>query len=95
MEPVRGVGRAHARAVRRPRRPGSTDQRAPGAALATEREVLVAVGTGASNAEIAAALFLSEATVKAHVSHLFTKTGCTDRVRLALHAHHTAPPPAP
>ena len=60
-----------------------------------EREVLVAVGTGASNAEIAAALFLSEATVKAHVSHLFTKTGCTNRVQLALHAHHSAPPPAP
>jgi DNA-binding NarL/FixJ family response regulator len=49
--------------------------------------VLAAVGTGASNAEIAAALFMSEATVKAHVSHLFTKIGCTNRVQLALYAH--------
>ena len=38
-----------------------------------EREVALAVGSGASNAEVAASLFMSEATVKAHVSRLFTK----------------------
>ncbi len=52
-----------------------------------ERQVLAAVATGASNAEIAAALYMSEATVKAHVSHLFVKVGCANRVQLALHAH--------
>src|SRR5690606_23442875 len=38
-----------------------------------EREVATAVGSGASNAEIAASLCMSEATVKAHVSRLLTK----------------------
>jgi DNA-binding CsgD family transcriptional regulator len=54
-----------------------------------EQEVLAQLATGASNAEIAAALFMSEATVKAHVSHLFTKLGYTNRVQLALFAHRT------
>jgi DNA-binding CsgD family transcriptional regulator/pimeloyl-ACP methyl ester carboxylesterase len=53
-----------------------------------EGEVLSAVATGASNAEIATALFVSEATVKAHVSHLLAKLRCTNRVQLALRAHH-------
>jgi DNA-binding NarL/FixJ family response regulator len=52
-----------------------------------EREVLVELATGASNAEIGATLFMSEATVKAHVSHLFTKLGRTNRVQLAILAH--------
>lgn len=52
-----------------------------------EVEVLAALGTGASNADIAAALFMSEATVKAHVTHLFAKLGCTNRLQLALYAH--------
>ena len=51
------------------------------------------MGTGASNAQIAAALFMSEATVKAHVSHLFTKLALVNRVQLALHAHRVAPEP--
>ncbi len=38
-----------------------------------EREVAIAVGSGASNPEVAASLFMSEATVKAHVSRLFAK----------------------
>jgi class 3 adenylate cyclase/DNA-binding CsgD family transcriptional regulator len=54
---------------------------------AREREVLVALATGASNAEIAATLFMSEATAKAHVSHLFVKLRCTNRVQLAILAH--------
>ncbi len=52
-----------------------------------EREVLQALATGASNAEIAAGLFMSEATVKAHVTHLFVKLDCSNRVRLAIVAH--------
>jgi DNA-binding NarL/FixJ family response regulator len=52
-----------------------------------EREVLVELATGASNADIGATLFMSEATVKAHVSHLFTKLGRSNRVQLAILAH--------
>lgn len=52
-----------------------------------EREVLIEVAAGRSNAEIASALFMSEATVKAHVTHLFTKLNRTNRVQLAILAH--------
>jgi DNA-binding NarL/FixJ family response regulator len=52
-----------------------------------EREVLVAVGRGLSNAEIGRALFLSEATVKTHVSRLLLKLGCANRVQVAILAH--------
>lgn len=49
-----------------------------------EVEVAKAVAEGLSNAEIGALLACAEATVKAHLSHIFTKTGDTNRVRLAL-----------
>jgi DNA-binding NarL/FixJ family response regulator len=52
-----------------------------------EREVAAAVGSGASNAEIAASLFMSEATVKAHVSRLLTKLDVTNRVHIAILVH--------
>lgn len=52
-----------------------------------EREVAAAVGSGASNAEIAASLFMSEATVKAHVSRLLTKLELTNRVQVAILVH--------
>ena len=52
-----------------------------------EREVLAEVGRGLSNAEIGATLFMSEATVKAHVSHLFVKLDRSNRVQLAILAH--------
>ena len=52
-----------------------------------EREVATAVGSGASNAEIAASLFMSEATVKAHVSRLLTKLDVTNRVQIAMLVH--------
>lgn len=51
-----------------------------------EREVLIEIGRGLSNAEIAAGLFMSEATVKSHVSHLFDKLGTSNRVQLAIAA---------
>jgi DNA-binding NarL/FixJ family response regulator len=53
-----------------------------------EHEVLVEVGRGSSNAEIGATLFMSEATVKAHVSRLLVKLEATNRVQLAILAHH-------
>ena len=52
-----------------------------------EREVAVAVGTGASNADIAGQLYMSEATVKAHVSRLLTKLTVTNRVQVAILVH--------
>jgi len=52
-----------------------------------EHEVAVAVGRGMSNAEIAAELYLSVPTVKAHVSRLFDKLGTTNRVQIAICVH--------
>jgi DNA-binding NarL/FixJ family response regulator len=49
-----------------------------------EREVALAVGRGLSNAEIAAELYMSVATVKAHVSRLLTKLRVDNRVQIAL-----------
>jgi DNA-binding NarL/FixJ family response regulator len=49
-----------------------------------EREVAVEIGRGGSNAEIAAALFLSEATVKAHVSRILTRLDLNNRVQIAM-----------
>jgi DNA-binding NarL/FixJ family response regulator len=51
---------------------------------AREREVAEAVGRGCSNAEIAAALHMSVATVKAHVSRLLVKLEVENRVQVAL-----------
>jgi DNA-binding NarL/FixJ family response regulator len=52
-----------------------------------EREVVVAVAQGLSNAEIGKRLFMSEATVKAHVSRVLTKLGMSNRVQAAILAH--------
>ena len=52
-----------------------------------EREVAVAVGHGKSNAEVAAELYMSVATVKAHVSRLLFKLGLDNRVQIALLVH--------
>jgi DNA-binding NarL/FixJ family response regulator len=52
-----------------------------------EREVAVAIGHGKSNAEIAAELFMSVATAKAHVSRLLQKLELDNRVQIALLAH--------
>lgn len=54
---------------------------------AREREVAVAVGRGSSNAEIASDLHMSIATVKAHISHIFTKLDVTNRVQIAICMH--------
>ncbi|MGI4894070.1 MAG: response regulator [Janthinobacterium lividum] len=52
-----------------------------------EREVLASVGRGLSNAEIGRELFMSEATVKTHVSRLITKLEAHNRVQVAIIAH--------
>jgi DNA-binding NarL/FixJ family response regulator len=51
---------------------------------AREHEVAMAVGQGLANADIAAELHMSVATVKAHVSRLLTKLGVDNRVQIAL-----------
>jgi DNA-binding NarL/FixJ family response regulator len=54
-----------------------------------EREVLVAVAKGLSNAELAETLFMSPATAKTHVSHLLTKFAARDRAQLVVAAYET------
>ena len=50
-----------------------------------------AIGSGASNAEVGASLFMSEATVKAHVSRLLTKLEAGNRVQVALLVQDAGP----
>jgi DNA-binding NarL/FixJ family response regulator len=76
--------------------PASERHRAAAQRLAAltdrERDVALAIGSGASNAEIAASLYMSEATVKAHVSRLFAKLDATNRVQIAIVVHEAAQP---
>lgn len=54
-----------------------------------EREVLVLVGRGLSNAEIGESLFVSPATAKTHVSHVMTKLHARDRAQLVVVAYES------
>ncbi|GAA3901961.1 response regulator [Microbacterium invictum] len=52
-----------------------------------EREVLVLIGQGRSNSEIASALFIAEQTVKTHVGKVLAKVGARDRVQAVIFAY--------
>lgn len=54
-----------------------------------EREVLVEIAAGATNAEIGAKLYMAEGTVKTHIGRLLAKLRCRDRVGLVLFAYET------
>jgi DNA-binding NarL/FixJ family response regulator len=61
-----------------------------------EREVLALIGQGRTNGEIAAALVVSEGTVKTHINHVFTKLQLRDRASAVVFAFdHDLVTPSP
>jgi DNA-binding NarL/FixJ family response regulator len=66
--------------------PSGRDDPALAGLTARERDVLVRIGRGRTNAEIAGELFVGEGTVKTHVNHLFAKLGLRDRAAAVVFA---------
>ncbi|MET9040338.1 response regulator transcription factor [Streptomyces mirabilis] len=77
--------------VNRPAQPprGQTPLRLPESVTTREREVLLLVAEGLTNAEIAERLYIGAGTVKTHVARLLTKLDARDRVQLVIHAYRS------
>lgn len=74
--------------------PGAgTAEPLPGGLTAREAEVLVAVAVGGSNRDVAAALTISEATVRRHLANIYLKLGVGTRTAAAAWAHENGLPP--
>jgi DNA-binding NarL/FixJ family response regulator len=76
-----------ARLVEVARPPTAEPSHLPDGLTEREGEVLRLVAAGKSNSEIAKQLFVSEATVKTHVNHIFAKTSSRDRAQAVTYAH--------
>ena len=70
-------------------RPNRRDPSSLGALTPRELEILELIARGKTNSEIAASLYLSENTVKTHVTHVLDKLGLRDRVQAVIHAYET------
>jgi DNA-binding NarL/FixJ family response regulator len=79
-----------------PDTPASPVAELPDGLTPREAEVLGLIGAGLSNTEIAAQLFVSEATVKSHVNHMLPKISARDRAQAVGYAYrHGLVPPGP
>ena len=67
--------------------PGTPASSAAGGLSEREREVVRLVAAGLSNAEIAARLYLSQATIKSHITRILARLGLRDRVQIAVFAY--------
>ena len=76
---------AHATVLQAASRPRMIEP--PDGLTPREAEVLTLIAGGLSNRDIAARLYLSEATVKTHVNHIFAKTASRDRAQAVAYAH--------
>lgn len=89
-------------AFARPAPRAAADVAAVGALTEREQEVLVALASGESNAELARRLFISEETVRTHVKRVLHKLGLRDRAQVVVYAYESGlvvpgarRPPAP
>jgi ATP/maltotriose-dependent transcriptional regulator MalT len=70
--------------IARPEPPKGLDE-----LTAREREILRLIASGLSNAEIGQELYISDTTVKTHVTHIFQKLNLRDRVQAVVLAYQT------